>query len=324
MNTINYGSLRSCIQKPLPHEEDHINNNLKSNALKAAFYTKKLWPQNYTIKIQFLEDPDVDNGSLLNKVAWTPMQTIENRKDSNGNLIPYDPIEVECRKLNIKDAIKLIIEKRIKPLVGLNFTFVQTGGEVRIGFSPSQGAYSLVGTDCIQPGAPLKTMNLGWLDASTIIHEFGHVLGLIHEHQNPNGIPIDWDVNQVYAWAKQTQGWDKSTTDTNIIDKYKATEINGSDFDPKSIMLYFFPPILTKDHKGTQMNSLLSPMDIEWIGKTYPGGTQTLSNFYSNAYGISVNNTGKYIFLGLIIFLLLMLLWYIKNHWNFKITEKVQ
>ena len=36
-------------------------------------------------------------------------------------------------------------------------------------------------------------MNYGWIDAdspeeelrSVVLHEFGHALGLIHEHQNP-------------------------------------------------------------------------------------------------------------------------------------------
>lgn len=36
-------------------------------------------------------------------------------------------------------------------------------------------------------------MNFGWVDVPTVIHEMGHMLGMIHEHQNPKGQNIDWN-----------------------------------------------------------------------------------------------------------------------------------
>ena len=79
---------------------------------------------------------------------------------------------------------KKVVRERIQPFVGLKFVFVPQGGNVRVSFNPHGGAYSLVGTDCLK-SKEQSTMNLGWLDAGTIMHEFGHVLGMIHEHQNP-------------------------------------------------------------------------------------------------------------------------------------------
>jgi len=35
-------------------------------------------------------------------------------------------------------------------------------------------------------------MNLGFLDGGTAAHEFGHAIGLAHEHQNPAG-GIQWN-----------------------------------------------------------------------------------------------------------------------------------
>jgi hypothetical protein len=65
-----------------------------------------------------------------------------------------------------------------------------------------------------------KTMNLGWLDVGTILHEFLHALGCIHEHQNHRNNTIDWNKNKVYCWAKQTQDWNPEVTCHNIFEKY--------------------------------------------------------------------------------------------------------
>ena len=56
--------------------------------------------------------------------------------------------------------------------------------EIRITFDPNDGAWSTVGTDA--RGVPFNqaTMNLGFLDGGTAAHEFGHAIGLAHEHSS--------------------------------------------------------------------------------------------------------------------------------------------
>ena len=84
-------------------------------------------------------------------------------------------------------------------------------------------------------------MNLGFLDGGTAGHEFGHAIGLAHEHQNPAG-GIQWnEVVVIREAAKSPNFWDEATTRRNILRKYRADQINGTAFDPDSIMLYFFP-----------------------------------------------------------------------------------
>lgn len=41
-------------------------------------------------------------------------------------------------------------------------------------------------------------MNLGWFDVSAVLHEFGYVLGMIHEHQSPLDKPIDWNQKALF------------------------------------------------------------------------------------------------------------------------------
>jgi len=35
--------------------------------------------------------------------------------------------------------------------------------------------------------------NQPWIDLGTVLHEFGHALGLIHEHQNPASGGFKWN-----------------------------------------------------------------------------------------------------------------------------------
>ena len=42
-------------------------------------------------------------------------------------------------------------------------------------------------------------MNLGFVDRSTVLHEFGHSIGLIHEHQSPFKGGFEWNKDEVSA-----------------------------------------------------------------------------------------------------------------------------
>lgn len=308
----NLSDLKICVQMPLPHEKDihkklrnSSTSDLQHQKLQAAFYTSKLWPKHSTIKVGFL--PLGENQRMA---VWTNLDVMTSRRDqSSGEPSPVDPIEYEIRNMTPQDGVKHVIEKRIMPITDLEIIFVSNPEEanVRIGFDANGGSWSLLGTDCLH--SKEKTFNLGWLDAATIMHEFGHVLGLIHEHQNPEGKNIDWDLPKLYAWAKKTQGWDKEMVDTNIVQKYDKSQINGSKFDPKSIMLYFFPASLTKNNKGTDINQRLSPKDVVYIDKVY-GGEETAQAFYRQVYGVSISADGNvsnktvYIIVGIIAFIL--------------------
>ena len=280
---------RICAERLSKHDQNQLKK-LKTmsksgrnfSKLKAAFYTSKLWPNNQEIKVAFLEKPP----STLERTSI--IQLKGNRK---GEL---DPLQYKVEKMDIIDAIKLIVKERIEPIVNLSFTFITDPkkAEVRITFDETQGAWSLLGTDCLtEKDYKQPTMNLGWFDVPTVMHEFGHTLGLIHEHQNPSGNKIQWDVEKDYNWASKTQGWDKETTYTNIIEKYDSNQINGSEFDPESIMLYFFPGSLTLNNKGTDENLRLSKYDVLYINSVYPNSPTSVQKFYEEVYNSQITNT---------------------------------
>jgi hypothetical protein len=196
-------------------------------------------------------------------------------------------------KVDIKEAIKIIVKKRISLIAGgLNFIFTQNKNEsdIRISFDPSDGCWSYVGIES-KDFKNEPTMNFGWFDVATVIHEFGHALGMIHEHQNPRDNKIKWNEKAVISWAKNTQGWDENTTRSNIIDAPNE-QINGSSYDPESIMLYFFPGSLTLNNKGTEENLRLSPNDVIFLHKNYPG-KKTPNDIYIEMYNENIENAIK-------------------------------
>jgi len=293
---INLGQLRICVEKPLRSEE-HVLHTMKTQAnsqqhydrLRAAFLTQKLWPNGTTIRVGFY--PMSSNSNLA---SFTPIDVMKARREPDGSAPVLDPIEYKIRGMSFVDAIKKVVHERIQPICGLNFEFVSglSNANVRIGFASDNGSWSLVGTDCLKTDK--KTMNFAWIDAATIMHEFGHVLGMVHEHQNPNNNPIEWNIPAVDAWAKSTQGWDKETTYRNIVQHYNVNQINGSKYDPNSIMLYFFPARLLKNgEKGTKINEQLSSTDVIYISKMYPGGTLTPEEFYKRAYNKGLNSKNR-------------------------------
>jgi len=165
--------------------------------------------------------------------------------------------------------------------VNLKLQFVQPeeAADVRVAFNwnGDPGSWAYVGTDCKYIPEDMPTMNYGWLNQNTseaefsrvILHEFGHVLGLIHEHQSPSAT-IPWDTEKVYQYYQTTQGWGPETVDANIFFRYDRSQTNFSNFDSKSIMLYAVPSTLTTNGFSTSTNYRLSDVDIYFTGQMYP------------------------------------------------------
>ena len=145
--------------------------------------------------------------------------------------------------------------------------------EIRVTFDEDDGAWSYIGTDNL--GIPLHaaTLNLGWQDQAVILHEFGHMIGLGHEHQNPAG-GIEWNEEVVIRdLSGPPNRWDLPTIRHNVLERYRVDQIHGTEFDPRSIMLYAFPDEWTRNPGGTRENGELSAQDKEFVrsAQMYPG-----------------------------------------------------
>lgn len=151
--------------------------------------------------------------------------------------------------------------------------------DIRIAFDPKGGSWSYHGVQ--SNGFFLfnrPSMNYGWLTPTTpeqeyrrvVLHEFGHALGLIHEHLSPNA-QIPWDLPKLYAYYKRTNGWSEQQTRDQVVNRIKVDR--ATNFDKDSIMLYHFPAELTTNGTSTPWNTELSETDKRFIAQLYPKPT---------------------------------------------------
>jgi len=167
--------------------------------------------------------------------------------------------------------------------IGLQFQEVDeiTDAEVRIGFRKGDGAWSYVGRDVIDiPGQQERTMNFGWdltrdpRGLDTPVHEIGHTLGYPHEHQNPFS-GIVWNEQKVLDYfAGAPNNWSGASTRRNVLRKLPPSSVEGSIWDPDSVMHYDFGPGMIKKPKRYQ-NGLrpklgLSELDKKQVRLFYP------------------------------------------------------
>jgi hypothetical protein len=159
----------------------------------------------------------------------------------------------------------------------LEFTFGnRPDAEIRITFTGT-GSRSLVGTNAVRQRRDQPTMWLGGIAARhtdglrvqrTVLHEFGHAIGCIHEQASPAS-SIPWDEAKVYQEFRRL-GWDDKTIRSNILVRYSPRGTRFSKYDAKSIMQYPVSSKWTKNGFTIGWNTELSRLDKSFISRMYP------------------------------------------------------
>ncbi len=219
------------------------------------------------------------NGTVLHYYFFDRDTDGENVHLTNGQVQWRTWVGAEAQKDVVRQGFNVWRD------VGIGIPFQEVNdrseAEIRIGFMQGDGAWSYVGREILSHGLNERTMNFGWDltrqgEVDTATHEIGHTLGFAHEHQNPKA-GIEWNEEAVYAdLAQPPNEWDRDTTFWNIIRKLSTSEIQGTDWDPDSIMHYPFGPGLirkpAKYAQGLRPAGGLSERDKSWVRTLYPGG----------------------------------------------------
>jgi hypothetical protein len=183
------------------------------------------------------------------------------------------------------DVVRKAFDIWMKTGIGLRFTEVKDrkDAEIRIAFMDGDGSWSYIGRDILDKNDDPRTMNFGWNIAvrdrhngiDTPVHEIGHTIGFPHEHQNPFA-GIVWNKEAVYKnLGGPPNNWTRASTYENIIRKIGKKEVNGSTWDPNSIMHYEFEPGLVSKPEQYKKNGIfpaggLSKLDIQYALFFYP------------------------------------------------------
>jgi len=149
--------------------------------------------------------------------------------------------------------------------------------DVRIAFRAGDGSWTTVGTTCRKVAKDEPTMNFGWIDAnsseedlrSVVLHEFGHAMGLIHEHQNPVA-GIHWNREAVIReLSGPPNKWSVQEIEFNVLTPASPSDVTATAMDKDSIMMYPIPKTWTTDGFSAGFNSNLSDADQKFIRRQY-------------------------------------------------------
>lgn len=217
----------------------------------------------------YIEDTTPGRGLADNYYLW-----------DNGKII-Y--VKFLSGSKSLQDKVKTIA-KEWEKYANIKFHFVEVGpSHIRINLDDKGGHNSLIGTMAISVPQDEKTMNFDTTDFKTyaamyrtVLHEFGHAIGLLHEHYSPIS-GIHWNKEAVYRELKQTQGWTKEMVDVNLFQQYNVNYTNGTKYDPKSIMHYPVFARWTTDNYSVNWNNQLSEGDIALIKLLYPKDGERLN-----------------------------------------------
>jgi hypothetical protein len=224
------------------HEGSHSSVRLLKGSLIAD--TSATWENNHTLIVTYLDGtPDYKAEVERFSQEWAKYANINFAFYSNIDDLPYS-----------KNA------------------------DVVISFN-DQGNNSFIGKDSRSLAKKgKKTMNLSIFKKEEninerrfiVLHEFGHALGLAHEHLRTDR-NFYLDENKAYEYCEKIFHFGKEMCLHNMINTISGSKYYLSTYDPQSIMHYSLHPGFFDNKFSLRNNKSLSLLDKIEIAKIYPG-----------------------------------------------------
>lgn len=170
----------------------------------------------------------------------------------------------EGQKALVRQAADQWLAGELGTLVQFRFDVPRASAQLTVNLLSDRNN-SIVGRTSADYARVQATMNFVDIVDHIAMHEFGHALGLDHEHQNP-GVAIQWNRAAVIAdMAKQ--GWTPEMCEQNIFTRYGSEYacVGDPSFNKESIMLYPTPRSWTLDGFSSGTNADISERDRSCI-----------------------------------------------------------
>jgi hypothetical protein len=180
-----------------------------------------------------------------------------------GEIIKVQFMDGDPRLIN---RVKLYIQEWSEH-GNVSFAFVRKDADVRVSFKGSSPRAWLGTTSRSAPAgeptvilAPVNNDSTEQEVRSIVLHEFGHVLGLLPEQENPNA-KIQWNAELLSRELDGRQPFQSSPL-------YEAAEYHA--FDPDSIMIEPFPARWADNTLNGERRTTLSESDKVFVRRLYP------------------------------------------------------
>jgi hypothetical protein len=145
--------------------------------------------------------------------------------------------------------------------------------DIRVSLKTQPRNWSFVGKSALRAAKGEPTMSLFNTDKKTILHEFGHALGLHHTIFHPNSCAnlINWDrANELFG---QRYGWSETMVKRNLLPASGSSEVyTNLGFNELSIMQFPLPDEIfdSPEENCTSRPEKLSIFDKLALYLTYP------------------------------------------------------
>ncbi|KAK0670030.1 hypothetical protein QBC41DRAFT_390535 [Cercophora samala] len=263
----------SIVIGPSPEQQDLLDRALKASVGSIIFAMTPCVDAPCASMPPDLEDLDEDPESesyselvVAKSWTWEPGHTIRIRF-LDGSPEWQEKVETYARQWIAGANLKMdfVDETDTDPV------------DIRISFNRRKPTRSCIGTRSREVPQDKATMNFQFPAAEdfegTVLHEFGHALGALHEHQSPAG-GISWNKSFVYGYYGITNGWSQDRIDREIFYRYtdkkiREMKVQNSIFDAQSVMMYNITRGMTNDGFSVKRCQKLSPLDKHFIAVAY-------------------------------------------------------